>query len=155
MTERTDSGAGIARRGISHILLGTDGTDETIVADEWARDVALAVGARVTVVCAFDSPRAFRKRGSIYLPQVRDELEAQATEVVGEVVADLIAAGVQATGVAYEGSTSDAVLRLAEDLSPDIIVIDGRMPSGSRDYLVGSAAERVVRHAKVPVFVVK
>ena len=155
MTDTIAPSDAIARRGIQHILLGTDGTDETTLADEWARDVALALGARVTVVCAFDSPRAFRKRGSIYLPQVRDELEAQAKEIVAEVVADLVAAGVEATGVAYEGSTSDAVLRLAEDLSPDVIVIDGRMPAGSWDYLVGSAAERVVRHAKVPVFVVK
>ena len=69
----------IARRGISHILLGTDASDESMAADEWARDIALAVGARVTVVCAFDSPRAFRKRGSIYLEQARDELQAQAT----------------------------------------------------------------------------
>ena len=50
----------IARRGIRHILLGTDASDESMAADEWARDIALAVGARVTVVCAFDSPRAFR-----------------------------------------------------------------------------------------------
>ena len=64
-------------------------------------------------------------------------------------------AGVEASGVAFEGSTSDAVLRLAEDDPPDVIVISGRSPEGARDYLVGSAAERVVRHAKVPVFVVK
>lgn len=145
----------IARRGIDHLLLGTDGSDESAAADEWARDIALALGARITVVCAFDSPKAFRKRGSIYLEQARDELEAQAREIVAEVVADLIASGVEATGVAFEGSTSDAVLRLAEDDPPDAIIIGGRSPAGARDYLVGSAAERVVRHATVPVFVVK
>ena len=145
----------IARRGISHILLGTDASDESMAADEWARDIALAVGARVTVVCAFDSPRAFRKRGSIYLEQGRDELQAQATEVVGEVVADLINAGIVATGVAYEGKTSDAVLETAERERPDIIVISGIGPTGARDYLVASEAERIVRHAAVPVFVVR
>jgi len=155
MTDITEAAGPIARRGIDHILLGTDGSDESVSADEWARDIALAVGARVTVVCAFDSPKAFRKRGSIYLTQARDELEAEATEVVAEVVAGLIAAGVEATGVAFEGSTSDAVLRLAEDEAPDAIVISGRNPVGGRDYLVGSSAERIVRHATVPVFVVK
>jgi nucleotide-binding universal stress UspA family protein len=158
MTDKrpADSAPGpIARREIEHLLLGTDGTDESIAADEWARDIATALGARVTVVCAFDSPKAFRKRGSIYLAQARDELEAQAREIVAEVVADLIAAGIEATGVAFEGSTSDAVLRLAEDDPPDAIIISGRSPAGARDYLVGSAAERVVRHATVPVFVVK
>jgi len=155
-TSRRDEAAGpMARRGIHHILLGTDGSDESTAADEWARDIAVALGARVTVVCAFDSPRAFRKRGSIYLTQARDELEAQAREMVTEVVAALLAAGVAATGVAFEGSTSDAVLRLAEDDPPDVIVISGRSPAGVRDYLVGSSAERVVRHSTVPVFVAK
>jgi nucleotide-binding universal stress UspA family protein len=142
-------------RGIDHILLGTDGTDEAIVADAWARDIALRLGARVTVVCAYESPRAFRKRGSIYLTQARNEMERQATEVAAEVVEDLKAAGVEATGVAFEGSASDAVLKLEEDLEPDIIIIHGGSPSGTRDYLVGSAAERIVRHARVPVFVVR
>ena len=155
ITEQAAARGLIARRGIEHILLGTDATDESTSADEWARDIALALGARVTVVCAFDSPRSFRKRGSIYLTQARDELEAEAKEVVAEVVASLVDAGVEATGVAFEGSLSDAVLRLAEDESPDAIVVTGLTPPGGRDYLVGSAAERVVRHATVPVFVVK
>ena len=142
-------------RGIRHILLGTDASDESVEADEWARDIALALGARVTVVAAFDSPKAFRKRGSIYLTQARDELQGQATEVAAEVVADLKAAGVEASGVAFEGNTTDAVLEIAEQVQPDIIVISGRSPAGTRDYLVGSAAERVVRHAKVPVLVVR
>lgn len=142
-------------RGIHHILLGTDASDESVEADEWARDIALALGARVTVVAAFDSPKAFRKRGSIYLTQARDELQAQATEVAAEVVADLQAAGIEASGVAYEGNTPDAVLEVAEQVKPDIIVISGRSPAGARDYLVGSAAERVVRHAGVPVLVVR
>ncbi len=60
-----------------------------------------------------------------------------------------------ATGVAYEGSTSDAVLAMEEQLKPDIIIVYGGTPAGSRDYLVGSAAERVVRHATVPVFVAR
>lgn len=145
----------IAARGIDHILLGTDGSDESVVADEWARDIALRLGAKVTVVCAFDSPRAFRKRGSIYLTQARDEMESQAAEVAAEVAADLQKAGVEASGVAYEGSTSDAVLAMEEQLQPDIIVVYGGTPAGSREYLVGSAAERIVRHAKVPVFVAR
>jgi nucleotide-binding universal stress UspA family protein len=145
----------IAQRAINHILLGTDGSDESIAADEWARDIALRLGAKVTVVCAFDSPRAFRKRASLLLTQARDEMEAQARDVAAEVVADIKKAGIEATGVAFEGSTSDAVLALEEQLQPDIIVISGRTPSGSREYLVGSAAERVVRHAHVPVLVVR
>ncbi len=69
MNQPPDSTDLIAARGIDHILLGTDGSDESVVADEWARDIALRLGAKVTVVCAFESPRAFRKRGSIYLTE--------------------------------------------------------------------------------------
>ena len=70
-------------------------------------------------------------------------------------MADLLNAGVVAAGVAYEGKTSDAVLETAEREQPDIIVISGIGPTGARDYLVASEAERIVRHATVPVFVVR
>ena len=141
---------------VEHVILGTDGSDDAEGARRWALGIARFWDARVTVVCAFDSPRSFRKRASMILPEVRNELEAEAREIVAEVVAFLESAGVEAEGVAYEGNMADAILDLAERDRPDVIVVSAASNEhGARDYLVSSAAERIVRHSPVSVFVIK
>lgn len=112
-------------------------------------------GAKVTVVCAFDSPRSFRKCGSLVLPQVREEMEEEAREIAAEAAAELQANGVDANGVAFEGSPVDAILHFAEERKSNVVVIGGGGREGPRDYLVGSTVERIVRHSPVPVLVIK
>jgi len=53
-----------------------------------------------------------------------------------------------------EGHAASAILDLAEAKNADAIVIASHKP-GWQDYLIGSTAARVVRHAKCSVFVVR
>jgi nucleotide-binding universal stress UspA family protein len=53
-----------------------------------------------------------------------------------------------------EGHAASAILDLAEDKKADVIVIASHKP-GWQDYLIGSTASRVVRHAKCSVLVVR
>jgi nucleotide-binding universal stress UspA family protein len=53
-----------------------------------------------------------------------------------------------------EGSAKDEVLAVADKWSADIIVIGTHGRTGLSHLLLGSVAEYVVRHAKVPVLVV-
>ncbi|MGH3076322.1 MAG: universal stress protein [Gaiellales bacterium] len=140
---------------VSHVLFGTDGSEEAERAQRWAMGIAKFWDAKATVVCAFDSPRSFRKRGSLVLPEVRDEMEAEAREIAAEAAAELKANGVDADGVAYEGSAVDAILHFAEERKSNVVVIGGGGREGPRDYLVGSTVERIVRHSPVPVLVIK
>ncbi|MBB1200208.1 universal stress protein UspG [Enterobacteriaceae bacterium 89] len=52
------------------------------------------------------------------------------------------------------GSVRDVVNELAEDLKADVVVIGSRNPSIST-HLLGSNASSVVRHAHIPVLVVR
>ena len=140
---------------VNHILFGTDGDEVARRAQRWAMGIARFWEARVTVVCAYDSPKSFRKRGSIYLPEVRREMEQDAEEIVRESVEEFVAAGITAEGVVYEGDVEDAILETAEQITPDVIVIGGGGGGGARDYLVGSNVERIVRHSTVAVLVIK
>ena len=143
-----------ASESVRQIVLGTDGSEGAERALEWAIDIGRFREAVVTVVCAFDSPRSFRKRGSLYLQEARDSLEEEAKEIVADAVNRLLVEGVQASGIAIEGSPDDAILGTADDRGADIIVIGRGGRLGVREYLVGGTAERVIRHARVPVFVV-
>ncbi|MBJ3816878.1 universal stress protein UspG [Shimwellia pseudoproteus] len=53
------------------------------------------------------------------------------------------------------GSVRDEVNRLAEALEADVVVIGSRSPTGFSSHLLGSTAENVIRHARIPVFVIR
>ncbi|MCB1423847.1 MAG: universal stress protein [Nitratireductor sp.] len=63
-------------------------------------------------------------------------------------------AGPNASVKMLEGHAASAILDLAEDSNADVIVIASHKP-GWQDYLIGSTAARVVRHAKCAVFVIR
>ncbi len=57
-------------------------------------------------------------------------------------------------GHVVHGGIYEQILRIAEDLSADLIVMASHRPA-MRDYLLGPNAARVVRHAKQSVLVVR
>lgn len=68
-----------------------------------------------------------------------------------EIVSEI---GVNAEAVIRTGQAARGILDLAEDKKADLIVIASHKP-GFQDYLLGSTASRVVRHAACPVFVIR
>jgi nucleotide-binding universal stress UspA family protein len=54
-----------------------------------------------------------------------------------------------------EGVPWDAIIRLARDHQADLVVMGTHGRTGVRHALIGSVAERVVRHAPCPVLVVR
>jgi nucleotide-binding universal stress UspA family protein len=53
------------------------------------------------------------------------------------------------------GHVPEAILRIAGDLDADLIVMASHPPSDFQTLLVGSSADKVVRHATLPVLVVR
>ncbi|MEM9010387.1 MAG: universal stress protein [Pseudomonadota bacterium] len=53
------------------------------------------------------------------------------------------------------GHVAETILRIASDLGADLIVMASHPPSDLRTFLVGSQAEKVVRHATIPTMVVR
>jgi len=62
--------------------------------------------------------------------------------------------GVDAETIIRTGQPARGILDLAEDVKAELIVIASHKP-GFQDYLLGSTASRVVRHATCPVFVIR
>jgi nucleotide-binding universal stress UspA family protein len=65
------------------------------------------------------------------------------------------ASGVEVREVILEGHPSDEILNFAENNNIDLIVMGTLGKTGLDRFLMGSVAENVVRHAKVPVLVVR
>jgi nucleotide-binding universal stress UspA family protein len=135
------------------MLLATDWSEDAERLHAQAAAIAKLFGAQVVVVTAFNPPGPLRiRRGAPGLDAYRKELEEEAKHTAAEVTAELIAWGVSARAVAAEGSPADVILQTAREESAGLIVLGGGS-GGSARYLMGSTAERVVRHAEVPVYV--
>jgi len=138
-----------------HVLLTVDLNEES----SWTKALPVAVqccrsfaaGLHVmTVVPELGSnvvaqyfPEGFEKK-------MMRETEKQLAEFVGrQVPKDITAHSAVRHGTIYE-----EVLRTADEVGADLIVIASHRPA-LRDYLIGPNAARVVRHANVSVLVVR
>ncbi|WP_342076684.1 universal stress protein [Yoonia sp. SS1-5] len=84
-----------------------------------------------------------------------DDFEAKSKSAVQVALDEAVnAAGLSANTYALTGTVYDKVIDLADKLAIDLILIGAHQPA-LRDYLLGSNAARVVRHAKTSVLVLR
>ncbi len=57
--------------------------------------------------------------------------------------------------VIRHGSPYDEVIKYANEIKADVIVVGSHAPKTAADYLLGSTAAKIVRHASCSVFVVR
>ena len=79
-------------------------------------------------------------------------IERSREEARGELKALTEKLGVAAEIEVRVGHAATSILAVAEEKQADVIVIASHRP-GLQDYLLGSTAARVVRHATCPVFI--
>jgi nucleotide-binding universal stress UspA family protein len=87
------------------------------------------------------------------------DFEANAVKAAAEKLEELVKArapaGVDPTLHVGLGHVPEEILRVAGETSADLIVMASHPPDVMRELLVGSNADRVVRHAPVSVMVVR
>ena len=64
-------------------------------------------------------------------------------------------AGVKIEPVFLKGIPADKILEYAEENNIDLIVMGTHGLTGMKRFLIGSVAEKVVRHSRVPVMVIR
>ena len=87
--------------------------------------------------------------------QMPDEFEEEAkATAVDELTRIAKSAGLAADIEVRVGHVSQDILNIADDKNADAIIIASHRPA-FQDYLLGSTASRVVRHAKCSVIVIR
>ena len=89
------------------------------------------------------------------LPKLREDLVKEAERRMLGTLESLAATGVQATGEVLIGGPSHVIIEQATKVNADLIVMGTHGRTGITHLLIGSVAERVIRHAPCPVFVVR
>lgn len=138
-----------------NILLPIDTEDETssptvlLIATELARQFGARLHAMTVVPdvgVSMGAPFSSANANKRLIGRSRERLDA----VVGEKIpSDLTVEKIVALGSVYR-----EILRVALDVNADLIVMGSHRPE-RKDFLLGSNADKVVRHAVCPVLVVR
>lgn len=143
------------REGIyKRIVIATDGSSRVRKAVEAGINIAKLSGAKLYVVYVVvptthtirnfgwekTAMEHFRDEGKRAIRFVEDAAKAEDLEVIP---------------VLLEGQPADEIIKFAKQNDIEMIVMGTLGKTGLDRFLLGSVAENVVRHSKVPVLVVK
>jgi nucleotide-binding universal stress UspA family protein len=136
-----------------HILACIDFSEQSVAALAEVGSYARAHGSRVTLVHVAD-PKAFIPPQAVLEPTAvpdKADHEAALGKLRDAHLSDLTVGVV----VLEDHATARAICEYAEANGVDLIIIGSHGRGGMERWLIGSVAERVVRHAKANVFVVR
>ncbi len=139
------------------VVVGVDGSGESVAALRWAKRYAEATGAQVRAVLAWHYPSAVGPAPTGLAPaavtdEVRDQLEHTLAQAVSEVYPGGQEAGGAETRVSYG---HPAQVLTDESETADLLVVGGRGHGAFIGMLVGSVSVHCVSHARCPVAVIR
>ena len=138
------------------VVVGVDGSEESIAALSWAQRYASALGATVRAVAAWHYPAAVGTAPVGVAPQpVRDEAEQHVRDGLTAAIAKAYPGGEAdqvETKIAY-GHPAQVLLDESDDA--DLLVVGHRGRGAFTGMLVGSVSTHRVTHATCPVVVVR
>ena len=134
------------------ILFPTDGSEGAEVALDLAGDIARRHDATLYVLNVADTTRdsVTQVQG-----EVVDTLEAAGERLVADAAAQFRNVSVDVRTEVVQGEPYRAILDYAESSNVDIVIMPTRGRQGLRRLLLGSTTERVLRQSDVPVLTVR
>jgi nucleotide-binding universal stress UspA family protein len=148
---------------IKKILIGIDNSAFSEHAAEYGFNIARSFNAKVGLVHivepTFMPPSAGMDPLSGPVPDAIGDAEImnvqnEMSENLLEKTEKKFGKDVQVTHFNEFGDTADGIIDCSKDFGADLIVIGTHSRTGIDRFLMGSVAEHVVRHSKVPVLVV-
>lgn len=145
----------IATPDIRHVLVAHDFSETAEAALAYAVGLAQKLGARVTVVHAYEVPSHGSPEVLVLATDWLKQFEVVAREALDQVVARVRKGGFSAEAALRRGVAWREIIATAEEAKADLIVVGTEGRSGVGRALLGSVAEKVVRTAPCPVLVVR
>lgn len=149
-SQHTDPGTGAAPLGV---LVGVDGSEQSVSAARWAQREASLRGEPLTLVTAYTMPTFWgygAEAGAAYPDddRLREGVEALLRDVAGQLDAD----GVQPTLRVEVGDAAGVLVDLSKQAS--LLVSGSRGRGGFLGRLLGSVSSALPGHAHCPVAII-
>jgi nucleotide-binding universal stress UspA family protein len=143
------------------ILIATDGSKCSQKAVLQGMELAKLMGAKVYVLYVLDknayippsleTPIHLGSNWDIMEETLRQEGD-NAIQYANDIAEDK---GIDFEGVVMEGNPADAILEFAEQKEVNMIIMGTLGKGGLERFLLGSVTDKVVRHSKISVLIVK
>lgn len=134
---------------VKKIVLATDGSESAAEAARLLAALPLESGTVIQVVCVVD---AFVEN---VLEPVQQGQRDRAQCLVDVVADGVRRAGLEVTAIVRLGDADHEIIRAAEELDADLIVVGTRGRTGLESFVLGSVARNVAQHARCPVLVAR
>lgn len=142
---------------LAHVLVAYDGSEGSRHALQFARRLITQTQAKLTLVQAVELPvpvvigpfDGYVTLGDMPTTEQLQEAERKLRALVVDLPPERVGARVEL------GTPADVVVRVATELSPDLVVVGARGLSTAGRWLLGSVSDRVVHHCPCPVTVVR
>jgi nucleotide-binding universal stress UspA family protein len=134
------------------ILCATDGSDLAHLAGLHAIALALKTGAELHLLAVVDTHGVFRL--GIHAAEGLHELRGACDAALERLAAVARAHGLEPQTELAEGRPGPTIVRIAQELGVDLIVLGARGESALEAVIVGSVSQYVLAHARQSVLVV-
>lgn len=134
------------------IIVPVDFSKNCLPALKLGASLAKANNAELHVIHAAEMVYATGFEFSAALP-IEKDLLAHAEKELSQLISKNIEEGVNVTQTIRSGQAYRCVVDYADEIDADLIAITTHGYTGLRHLALGSVAERIVRHASVPVLV--
>lgn len=137
------------------ILVPLDGSPLAEEVLPHAEALAKSEGAEIILLRVAVTPAQYLfARNPVEGNNIVKMIEKEAQDYMKTEVSKLQDEGVKVTGVTRDGAAPDTILDVAEETNADVIAMSTHGRSGVQRWLMGSVAEKVVRHAHIPVMLI-
>ncbi|MCU0592928.1 MAG: universal stress protein [Desulfobacterales bacterium] len=143
----------------THILCPTDLKERALIALKKAVQIAHQFNARITMLNVHDEflnkeEREMLRVSFDSLKAEYDKVAVESREQMRAAIRQLNAEDIQVVYKLSEGKPAKKIVKVAEKLGADLIVMatDGR--DSIKDFVTGTITEHVINHASCPVLVI-
>jgi nucleotide-binding universal stress UspA family protein len=146
---------------IKNVLIATDGSTHAMHAAMLGVELAKNCGGKVNALFVADDERYFEPMGGVsynIADKVVQDLKAE-VQMEGESATKMVEDLAKKAGVPIEkkivvGHPAEEIMKFADNLTADIIVLGSIGMRGVRKFQLGSVTDKIVHNSMIPVLVV-
>jgi len=135
------------------ILLAYDGSEASKIALDKAAELAKTNEAILHILAVGRIPEYAQTISEV--EEAKEQASSFYSKILAEAVSDLDQRGISATSHIEFGKPGDVILRTAEDLKVNLLILGTNPYSALRRRVLGATVDKVVDHSHCSVLVIK
>jgi universal stress protein A len=140
---------------IKGVLVPVDFSNESILAAKFAVSLAEEYKTQLYVMHVMEPLHPTLRMYLADFEEYQQKMAAQNKEDLRKVIPPAVRERLAVEAILEIGNPQQLIVEKAKELGVDVVVIATHGRSGLSHVLLGSVAEKVIRHAPCPVFVVR